>query len=117
MPLPSQFLGFSSAESEFRWTEGSKASISFDWPNGSPTRGDLFLQFDTLGKQHLTLLHNGVEVYSGYLNGQKFEVRRTLSMLPAGRNILEFILPGSRQPGNGDKRYLALALRRVNIGE
>jgi glycosyltransferase involved in cell wall biosynthesis len=106
---------FHAPEQDIRWTDGNAASIGFVWPDGSAPQAELRLLLDALGAQRLTLRHNGVEVFRGHVKGQHHELRCRLGAVIPGFNILEFTLPDARQPGNGDSRRLALALRQFQI--
>jgi hypothetical protein len=106
------WIGFSDPEHEFRWTDGHKASVRFSWPSGLPAHAQIDLSLDSLGEQHVTLELNGFEVYKGVINGIREKLSCALR-LDAGINHIDFALPNALQPDNGDKRRLAIAIRRI----
>ncbi|NTZ08819.1 glycosyltransferase [Burkholderia metallica] len=107
--------GFSDAEALFRWTNGRHSNLTFECAETMPESGVLTLLFDTLGAQRVTLALNGVPVFEGVQEGAHLELRLPVSNLRVGKNQLSIALPDAKQPGNGDERYLALAVRGLCI--
>ncbi len=71
----------------------------------------------TLGEQKITMSINGTGIYSGALEAwdKVLDIPFDKILLKDGTNTLAFELPDARQPGNGDQRILALALRSFQI--
>jgi glycosyltransferase involved in cell wall biosynthesis len=109
------WLGFSDAEQEIRWTDGSKASIGFNWPDDYPRWAELRISLDTIGHQTFNLALNDEFILSGSLTGLKQVLQCTLGPVNSGMNYLSFSLPNARQPNNTDRRLLALAIRQVTF--
>ena len=109
-----KWRGFSDPEEEIRWTDGHQASIVFNWPENHAAEARLSIVLDTLGLQRFSITHAGVEIYSGSLDGHH-EVSCLLTELFPGTHVLNFSIPDAHQPGNGDDRQLALAIRSLAI--
>jgi glycosyltransferase involved in cell wall biosynthesis/ADP-heptose:LPS heptosyltransferase len=107
--------GFSGAEPEFRWTDGNRAAMLFDCPEGTPARGRLILLIDTIGRQRIIARLNALQVIDTVESGSHIALRMQVANLESGRNSLEFELPDAKVPSNGDGRRLAIAVRRLQI--
>jgi glycosyltransferase involved in cell wall biosynthesis/ADP-heptose:LPS heptosyltransferase len=110
-----EWRGFSGVETEFRWTDGNKAAMLFDCPEGTPARGSLNLSIDTIGRQRIIARLNSLQVIDTVQAGSHIVLRLHVSNLESGRNTLEFDLPDTKFPGNGDGRQLAIAVRNLKI--
>lgn len=110
-----EWQNFSTDESEFRWTEGSRAAIAFDCASGTSPACNLHLRFDTLGPQRLILSLNGHQIVADDFYGSEINLEIPVSNLEPGMNILEFLLPHARRPGNGDGRLLGMAVREFRL--
>lgn len=111
------FLGWSGAESTHRWSDGKLASIIFKVDVSRNFEGALRLHVGALGQQKITISINGAEIYSGVIEtwDKIMDVHLDKTLLRNGSNTLAFELPDARQPGNGDQRILALALKSFQI--
>jgi ADP-heptose:LPS heptosyltransferase len=110
-----EWRGFSGIEPEFRWTDGNKAAMLFDCPEGTPARGRLTMSIDTLGQQRIIARLNRMQVIDTVETGSHIALNIHVANLESGRNKLELELPGARAPGNGDERQLAIAVRKLTI--
>jgi len=111
------YLGWSGAEPTHRWSDGNLSRIIFKLDTPQNFKGILKLHVGTLGEQKITMSINGAQIYSEVLEGSDkiLEVLFNKSLLRDGMNTLAFDLPDARQPGNGDPRILALALKSFQI--
>lgn len=111
------FVGFSPAEPEFRWTDGPRAEILFQYvgPNALPAL--VRLKADFLGQQRLTISLNGTVLGQGVWSGpnQVIELKVAPEQLTAGLNTLTFELPDAHRPPSADPRILAMALRTLSL--
>jgi hypothetical protein len=110
-----EWVGFSGVEPELRWTDGNRAAMIFDCPDGIPAHGVLTLLFDTLGVQRLLIRFNGVRVVDAVQNGNRVLLKIPVDNLESGRNTLEFDLPDARVPSSGDNRKLAIAIKELEV--
>lgn len=113
------FFSWSFAESTHRWSDGKRSHIIFKVDAHHQFEGILKLHMGTLGEQKITISINGTKIYSGVVEAwdKILEVPfdQTLLRDSDDANILAFELPNARQPGNGDQRILALALKSFQI--
>lgn len=113
------YLGWSGAEPAHRWSDGKLSRLVFKTDVSKKFEGILNLHVGTLGKQEITISINGTEIYSGSVDAwdRNLDVPfdKTLLRDGDGTNILTFDLPDAREPGNGDPRVLALALKSFQI--
>jgi len=111
------YLGWSDPEPRHRWSDAKSSRIIFKIVHFEKFEGVLRLNFGTLGKQKITILMNGSEIYSDVINASDriIEIPFKKTLLSNGMNTIEFDLPDARQPGNGDPRTLALALKSLQI--
>jgi hypothetical protein len=111
------YLGWSNAESTHRWSDGKLARIIFKTDAPQNIEGVLRLHLGTLGQQRITVSINGTKIYSGVIEAMDkiLEVPLDKTLLIDGPNTLAFELPDARQPGNGDLRILALAIKSFQI--
>ncbi len=74
-----QWLGFSGAEPEFRWTDGPSVTMQFYLEDEGevPANARLLLVVDTFGKQRIIAKFNGIQVYDAIKSG-----KRALNSLP-----------------------------------
>lgn len=109
--------GFSPAESRFRWSDGTRASMCFylELDTVSPSTARLQLLLGTFRRQRVSATLNGVPVFDGTLRGRRLLVSMAASNLRVGRNLLEFDLPDAVRPGTRDPRKLAIAVRRFRV--
>jgi len=112
------FAGWSPPEDQHRWSSGLDSKILFNVDfNEKNIKGEVVLNFSTLGKQKIIFSLNGKKIYSNLFDGEKkdFSIPFRSSDLVNGINRLDFNFPDARQPGNGDPRILALALKSFQI--
>ena len=108
-------------ESTHRWSDGKLSSIVFKVDSPHQVEGVLKLHMGILGGQKITISLNGTKIYSGMVKSfewDKFlEVPFDKTLLRNGddTNTLTFDTPDARQPGNGDPRTLAVALKSFQI--
>ena len=112
------FLGWWDPGATYRWTSGTTSTIFFMGDELiASIKGELDLEAGSLGRQRVIITLNGKQIFSQELNS--WEVSRAIHFSPAlitsGENSLVFQLPDARQPGNGDPRVLALALKAFRI--
>jgi glycosyltransferase involved in cell wall biosynthesis/ADP-heptose:LPS heptosyltransferase len=110
-----EWSGFSGIEPEYRWTDGNRAAMLFECPEGMPERGVLTLLIDTLGPQRLIARLNGKQVIDTVVDGSHIRLDMHVTNIEGDRNKLEFELPDAKVPGNGDLRQLAIAIRKFKI--
>lgn len=112
------FPGWSHPEVNHRWSVGSSSKIVFLSNDANVKfKGNLELNFETLGKQQITINLNGHEIFSENMDVRDAHIKVAFptSKLINGINSLEFILPNARQPGKLDNRILALALKNIRL--
>ncbi|MDP1931327.1 MAG: hypothetical protein Q8L60_07720 [Gammaproteobacteria bacterium] len=114
------FDGWSFAERDHRWSLGSSAKLIFllEEIQGSEVAQHLVLRFATLGEQTVQIFLNDEPLLERRFDGAgEVELRIPVpdSLLQEGENIVRFDLPDARQPGNGDARILAVALRSFSL--
>lgn len=111
------YLGWSGAEPTHRWSDGKLSRMVFKVDATQKFEGILKLHVGTLGEQKITMSINGTGIYSGVVEAwdKTLDVPFDKTLLRDGTNTLAFELPDARQPGNGDQRILALALRSFQI--
>jgi ADP-heptose:LPS heptosyltransferase/glycosyltransferase involved in cell wall biosynthesis len=112
-----EWQGFSLAESAFRWSDGTKATIQFyleDETQFSPD-GRLLLVLDTYRRQHISVKFNGIHVFDAVKAGRNLLLSIPVQNLRYGLNRLEFWLPDATSPGRADARLLGVAVRKLKI--
>jgi ADP-heptose:LPS heptosyltransferase len=112
-----EWIGFSRSERNFRWSDGDRAAILFDVYEEDEIDRDarIVLIVDTFRKQRFVMKFNGVKIFDGVRSGKRLLLDLPVENLRVGRNRLEFELPNARNPGRGDPRQLALAVRRLKV--
>jgi ADP-heptose:LPS heptosyltransferase/glycosyltransferase involved in cell wall biosynthesis len=112
-----EWLGFSSAEPAFRWTDGTTATIQFYLEDAAQvsSEGRILLVHDAYKRQHLSAIFNGIHVYDGVRAGRRLLLTIPVKNLRFGLNRLELHLPDATSPGNGDGRLLGIAVRKLKI--
>lgn len=108
--------GWSWPEKDFRWSDGDDAIIEFCVSAQDVIRcRGIRLKFDTLGRQRISIGINGRKMFDGVMDGLNQELLFQSVDFHEGVNRLAFSLPDARQPGNGDGRKLALAIKEFEI--
>ena len=107
--------GFSGIEREFRWSDGNNSAMLFECPARTHARGVLLLHVDCQGRQQIIGHLNGTKVVDTVESGRHVHLRIPVRNLKGGLNCLEFEFPDARQPGNGDSRKLAIAVREFTV--
>jgi len=108
--------GWSVPENEFIWSNGEKASLSFQVSEKDLGKlNGIYLMFDTLGKQRIEIYINNEILYNEILDGIKLEAMLSTYSFQPGNNIINFNLPDAKQPDNGDPRTLAIAIRKFML--
>ncbi|MGQ9746109.1 MAG: glycosyltransferase, partial [Dissulfurimicrobium sp.] len=108
--------GWSEPEDNFRWTNGKDAELIFSLnDNVLSNAKEMRLLFNTLGEQHISVSLNGKLLFDGSVYGENREIAFQHCDFRKGENKLFFLLPDARQPDNGDKRYLAIAFKELEI--
>jgi hypothetical protein len=107
--------GFSGIERDFRWSDGSNSAMLFECPNPMQARGILLLHVDCSGEQRIIGHLNGIKVLDSVESGRHIHLRIPVRNLKSGLNHLDFEFPDARQPGNGDPRRLAIAVREFTV--
>jgi ADP-heptose:LPS heptosyltransferase/glycosyltransferase involved in cell wall biosynthesis len=112
-----EWVGFSGAEANYRWSDGSPAALQFYVENddGVPAEARLLLVVDTLGRQRIIARFNGLSVYDSLKSGRRILISLKVNNLRSGLNSLELTLPDAISPGTDDKRLLAVAVRKLRI--
>jgi SAM-dependent methyltransferase len=116
-----KWLGFSSCESGFRWTNGKRAAIHFQLTAEMvdavlAANSVISLTVDTFGKQRVRARMNGQPVYNRTLEGNGGVVDIPIHHLQQGSNTLEFELPDATRPGSAtDRRHLGIALHNIRV--
>ena len=75
------------------------------------------LNFSTFGKQSVSIFLNGNEIFAKDIDiwDGNMTIEFPSALIKNGNNLLEFHFPDARQPGNGDNRLLALAIKSFQI--
>jgi hypothetical protein len=86
-------------------------------PSNQTFEGTIKLHAGSLDKQYVTIFLNGKKIYSDELNkwDENITIKFPSSWIENGQNAINFYLPNAREPGNGDTRILALALKDLQI--
>lgn len=108
------WVGFSGAESEFRWSEKNEASITFNW-SGTVGKKSIEILCNVFGKQRVGLEFNQQVVYLGELSGDSVVILASLPHIKHGFNTLKFSLPEAARPNQQDGRLLSLAIRNFKF--
>lgn len=111
------YIGWSGAEPTHRWSDDKYSRLIFKIDNSNNFQGSLRLQIGTLGAQKVRISLNGTEIYSEVIEASDkiIDMSFDKSVLKDGENTIAFDLPDASQPGNGDQRTLALALKSIRI--
>ena len=107
------FVGFSTAEENFRWTNAKSAKIKFKVEKDYHLK-NIILNFNTLGEQNISIYLNNHLLANKIVNGTDIKLKLKLDpeIIKKGKvNTLKFILPNAHIPNNNDKRILAIALK------
>ncbi len=116
--------GWSYPEKSHRWSSGKFSQIVFrikeeDLKKNSSADVELFLNiYGTLGEQRVTLKMNEniISSENNIFSGKNsYNIIFSKKLLKIGDNHLQFNLPDASQPGNGDKRLLALGIKDFSI--
>ena len=107
--------GFSGIERDFRWSDGKQSAMLFECPSRTHSRGVLLLHVDCHGRQRIIGHLNGRKVLDSVESGRHVHLRIPVRNLEGGLNCLQFQFPDARQPGNGDSRQLAIAIREFTV--
>ncbi len=108
--------GWSFPEEDFRWTDGQEAEMFFHLREHEFTKlTGLRIKYDAMGDQTTHIFLNNVPIFSGILTGTGKDLLLETAHFRPDRNRVLFQLPEARQPGNGDPRWLALALREFQL--
>ncbi len=112
-----EWVGFSAAERDFRWTDGNAATMQFyvEGEDDVPATARLLLFFDTYKRQRIGVSFNGLHARDVVRSGRRILLAVPVSNLRNGLNRLELQLPDARSPGHGDPRLLGLAVRKLKI--
>lgn len=75
------------------------------------------MKFGTLGEQNIGVSINGHELFQRHLNSDHIEIEQAFpkDWILEGVNRIDFELPNARMPGNGDRRYLAISFRQLQL--
>lgn len=113
------FDGWSNAESTFRWSAKKKVKIVFLLEGNqilTSPKSLLVLQLGSLGNQQIELLINGRKLSKSTIYQEmQLHIPIESADLIEGKNVLEFLLPNARSPGNGDLRTLGILLKSFSI--
>lgn len=109
--------GWSHPEENHRWSNEQNSSIIFKIENPEKFEGLLKLQISTLGQQNVTLFFNEAHIYTGTMDATEKNIDILLGkqLLKSGINVLSFHFPDARQPNNGDPRFLAMAMKSLQL--
>jgi ADP-heptose:LPS heptosyltransferase len=112
-----EWLGFSSPERDFRWSDGTLATIQFylDGDVEVPADARVLLVFDTNRRQRIGFSFNGERLRDVVRSGKRNLVSLPVCNLRKGLNRLELELPDAQSPGKGDPRQLGIAVRRLKV--
>ena len=113
-----RFINWSSAENTQRWSSGTSSSIVFRLDQRREEfKGELSLVAGSLEEQRIGIFLNDAKIYGGQMNsrGDTVYISFSPALLQNGLNTIRFDLPDARQPGNGDPRILALALKSFSL--
>lgn len=109
-----EWHGFNVIEDGFRWTDGNRASITFNWDDAVDFL-QLRIRCSTFGQQRISLSLNNFDIYDETVHGDQVMLISNIPSLKRGHNVLQFNLPDARKPEAGDGRFLALAFREFEI--
>lgn len=110
--------GWSQPEPSHRWSDGTRVAIVFQLAPDPGWRGEIVLNYRTLGRQRVLPSFNGKSLGEWVKNAT--EETWVLS-LPAEavrqgeENRLDLVLPDARSPGAQDARRLGIAVRWVEF--
>jgi len=109
-----EWTGFSTAEPNFRWTDGRQASASLFLAEPDKVFM-LSLRAFALGDQNVTIKVNGEAIFSGMVGPISRLFKFKINSMKPGYNVIGFSLPDAHAPGNGDHRMLGLALESLRL--
>jgi ADP-heptose:LPS heptosyltransferase len=112
-----EWVGFGSAEREYRWTDGRQAAMHF-YLEGEievPPFARLLLVFDTYKRQRVGVKFNSMQVCNVEKSGKRILLSLPVKNLRYGLNRLELLLPDAVSPGTTDTRELGMAVRTLKI--
>lgn len=110
------FVGWSRSESTHRWSEGSESQIILSLPPENSLREVcLAVHGFTLGEQTISVTVDGARAIEQRMTGEG------VLQIPLGDAegivTVDFSFSDPRQPGNGDPRILAFAVRSLTVDE
>ncbi|MBK1649865.1 glycosyltransferase family 39 protein [Rhabdochromatium marinum] len=110
------FIGWCEPEATQRWSSGTTSEMTFRVDGrGGPYQGIFHLQAFFFGRQRVTMLLNGVEIYQGQLAGNNVHLTVDFppDLLRNGENSVIFRLPDAVQASDTDTRVLGLAFEKL----
>jgi hypothetical protein len=112
-----EWLGFSAPERDFRWSDGTEATLQFylDGDVEVPAEARILVVFDVYRRQRIGLRFNGERLREVVRSGKRNLVSLRVRNLRKGLNRLELDLPDAQSPGKGDPRLLGVAVRRLKV--
>jgi hypothetical protein len=87
----------------------------FECPDDISSSGFLIMKIDTFRQQRIIARLNGAPILDEIEDGTRLSLRIAVENLNSGLNSLEFRLPDSDSPGNGDNRRLGIAVRSFRV--
>jgi hypothetical protein len=103
---------------ESTWWSNTKASqILLNIPKPEGLEGTLEMNLRALWPQRIKILWNGHPIYNKRLGlaSESLQLKFPPDWIHPGGNMISFVLPGARQPGNGDLREFAIIVDGVLI--
>ncbi|MBN1595820.1 class I SAM-dependent methyltransferase, partial [candidate division FCPU426 bacterium] len=113
------FINWSGSEFTHRWSSGKSPEIIFavDEKERPRFQGKITMRAGFYERQRIRIYLNNHKIFSGKYKSwdDRISVRFNPAWLKVGNNNIRFALPDARQPGNGDVRVVALALKSFSI--
>jgi hypothetical protein len=111
------FINWSRSPESTWWSNTRVSQILLNIPNPEVLKGSLELNLHPLWPQRVKVLWNGHEIFNKRLGMVSESLQLTFSpdWIHSGGNVISFVLPGARQPGNGDQRELAIIVDSILI--
>ena len=111
------FINWTRSPESTWWSNTHVSQILLNIPNAQGLRGNLEMNLRPLWPQRVKVLWNGHQIFNKRMGMVSESLQLTFSpdWIHSGGNVISFVLPGARQPGNGDLRELAIIVDGVLI--
>ena len=111
------FISWTRSPESTWWSNTHGSQILLNIPNPEGLEGRLEMDLRPLWPQRVKVLWNGHQIFNKRMGmvPESLHLNFSPDWIRAGGNVIAFVLPGARQPGNGDLRELAIIVDSVLI--